>query len=152
MSIRLENEKLSAKVEECNKNDTIQSTAEFQSVRNYKWRRVSKVERHYSAWWSFRNANWNLISLEKLFATFWITEQPWLLIKPIKRLKLTSIFKGTVYPEIKIQFTHSHFVLNPYDFLAFRKRFSSMFKQFLRNSCQRSDDPEWALEPIFICH
>lgn len=63
---------------------------EFQSVHNYKWRCVSKEERRYSVWWSFRNANWNLISPEKLFATFWITEQLWLLIKPIKRLKLTS--------------------------------------------------------------
>lgn len=108
---------------------------EFQDVRNYKWWCVSKVERSYCAWWSVRNAKWNQISLEKLFVTFWITEQRrllWLLSKPIKRLKLTSIFKGTVYPELKILFTHPHFIPNLHDFLAFKEMFSSMFIQFLR--------------------
>lgn len=137
------------------KTDTIhQSTAEFQGVRNYKWWCVSKVERSYCAWWSVGNAKWNQISLEKLFVTFWITEQHrllWLLSKPIKRLKLTSIFKGTVYSELKILLTHHHFIPNLYDFLAFKEMFSSMFIQFLRYPWQCSDDPEWALEPIFTC-
>ncbi len=98
--------------------------------------------------WSVRNANWNLISLEKPFVTFRIKEQQrllWLLSKPIKRLKLTSIVKGTVYPEMEILFTHPHVVPNPCDFLASREMFSSMFIQLLKYPCH----PEWALEPIF---
>ncbi len=98
--------------------------------------------------WSVRNANWNLISLEKPFVTFRIKEQQrllWLLSKPIKRLKLTSIFKGTVYPEIEM--LYPHVVPNPCDFLASWEMFSSMFIQLLKYPC--TDDPERALEPIF---